>query len=234
MTRAGGGRHPLDNPAWPALTTHHARFAEGVGPARRYVAGTSFFAAVDGLDDAAWSALASLTGIDGIAVLARTTELDPPPPWEVVDVKPGHQLVASDLRPPNGPQPTVVVLGPEDGAAMVALARLTKPGPFFERTPELGTFRGVFEGGRLVAMAGERLRLPGHVEVSGVCTHPDARGRGLAAALTHAVAGAAFDRGDTPFLHVAEGNEVALRVYQRLGFVERTTISFTVLRLTAG
>ena len=38
-----------------------------------------------------------------------------------------------------------------------------------------GDFWGVRDNGRLIAMAGERLKLDGMSEVSGVCTHPDLR-----------------------------------------------------------
>ena len=61
---------------------------------------------------------------------------------------------------------------------MMDLVAIAKPGPFGPRTPELGRYLGVHRDGRLVAMAGERLHLPGHVELSAICVHPDARGRG--------------------------------------------------------
>ena len=47
---------------------------------------------------------------------------------------------------------------------MLALVAATAPGPFGRRTPLLGRYLGIRDGGRLVAMAGERLRVPGHVE----------------------------------------------------------------------
>ena len=78
-------------------------------------------------------------------------------------------------------------------------------------------------------MAGERLVPDGYTEVSAVCTHPDARGRGLAALLTHRVATRIRQRGDVPFLHVAEGNDGARRVYERLGFALRTPVEFVVV-----
>ena len=75
------------------------------------------------------------------------------------------------------------------------------------RTIELGGYIGLFDGDRLVAMAGQRLAPPGFREVSAVCTHPDFRGRGLAAGLTTLVARAILERGEQPFLHHASDND---------------------------
>ena len=114
---------------------------------------------------------------------------------------------------------------------MVALVELTKPGPFLPRTVDLGGYEGVFDDdGRLVAMTGRRMQLDGWSEVSAVCTHPDVRGRGLAAALTHRVATAIRADGAEAFLHVAEDNHTARRVYERLGFVTRRMVDFAAYR----
>jgi predicted GNAT family acetyltransferase len=113
---------------------------------------------------------------------------------------------------------------------MLALTQLARPGPFLARTIQMGDYAGVYDGERLVAMAGERMRLPGHTEISAVCTHPDARGRGLATALTRHVARAILDRGETPILHVRRDNHDAIRVYERLGFTLRRHIDFVFYR----
>jgi len=51
----------------------------------------------------------------------------------------------------------------------------TKPGPFGSRTLALGRYFGIWREARLVAMAGERLGVPGHVELSAICVHPGER-----------------------------------------------------------
>jgi predicted GNAT family acetyltransferase len=112
----------------------------------------------------------------------------------------------------------------------VALAELTEPGPFRERTIELGAFYGIFEKGRLLAMAGQRMHLPDSVEVSAVCTHPDARGRGYARKLIATVMDEINERGKTPFLHSFADNYSAIRVYERLGFTQRRTFQLAVLK----
>jgi predicted GNAT family acetyltransferase len=98
------------------------------------------------------------------------------------------------------------------------LVAAAKPGPFGPRTPLLGRYLGIWDGGRLVAMAGERLRVPGHVELSAICVRPEARGKGYAAALTGRLMRLAFEGGEVPFLHVRPDNVGAIALYKRLGF----------------
>jgi predicted GNAT family acetyltransferase len=111
---------------------------------------------------------------------------------------------------------------------MVALATLTEPGPFRRRTIELGNFYGIFDGDQLVSMAGKRMHIPGFVEVSAVCTHPDARGRGYARALMQIVIDEIEQSGRTPFLHAWQDNP-ATRLYESLGFTLTHTFNLAVL-----
>ena len=113
---------------------------------------------------------------------------------------------------------------------MVALATLTKPGPFGRRTHELGTYLGIRCDGKLVAMAGERLKVPGYTEVSAVCTHPDHLGKGYARALMTEIMRGIRDVGDIPMLHVRADNARAIELYERLGFRTRFAGHFAVLR----
>src|SRR5262249_52998820 len=122
-----------------------------------------------------------------------------------------------------------LTLGDEDAAEMLALARLTEPGPFLPRTHAMGSFIGIRIGGQLVAMAGERMRFPGYTEVSGVCTHPDFRGRGYARRLSATVASRIEARGEQPFLHAWKSNDAAVSLYEDLGFQLRTDVNVAVL-----
>jgi predicted GNAT family acetyltransferase len=121
------------------------------------------------------------------------------------------------------------LLTDDDAAEMLALAKLTEPGPFAEQTHRLGRFIGIHAEGRLIAMAGERMRLPGYTEVSAVCTHPDHRGHGHGRRLSATVAAHIQARGETPFLHAWSTNRPAIALYESLGFVLRTELHIVVL-----
>lgn len=94
----------------------------------------------------------------------------------------------------------------------MALVELAQPGPFVARTLEMGYYIGLFEHGQLLAMAGERLRLEAQVELSAICTHPSARGRGLAERLVRRLMHDTLQRGQHPFLHVLPANAGAIAV----------------------
>ncbi|MBV9952200.1 MAG: GNAT family N-acetyltransferase [Acidimicrobiia bacterium] len=223
--------HPLDDPALHALTGPHRHFATIAGAVSWYDPEVSFFTAVERFDAAAWSTLEARANVarEGGVVVARTEPVELPSGWEVAFTIPGHQFVLDAPLPSRG-APPVRELTAKDVPAMLDLVGATKPGPFFRRTIELGGYLGIEDGGALVAMAGERLHLDGWTEISAVCTDPAVRGRGYAAALTGMVARTILERGQQPFLHVADGNDAAARVYERLGFRRRTTIPFVVLR----
>jgi predicted GNAT family acetyltransferase len=133
-----------------------------------------------------------------------------------------------EAKTPAAPE-DIIELGEADTAEMIALARLTKPGPFGTRTRELGTFLGVRREGTLAAMAGERMRLADYAEISAVCTHPDFLGRGLAGGLMAAVMERMRKKGETPILHVRANNSRAIELYGRLGFVERRRLELLVI-----
>ena len=128
----------------------------------------------------------------------------------------------------------VEVLTETDGPEMCALAALTEPGPFLLRTPEMGRFLGIRRAGKLVAMAGERLRFPGYTEVSGVCTHPDFRGQGFARRLSAAVTSNIQLRDERAFLHVWTSNTSAISLYRSLGFEMRTMVHLAVFEQDLG
>lgn len=225
--------HPLDNAAWGALTGPHASLAERHGGAARYPADVAPFAALpDAPSPSAWADLAALSGPGAEAVLFRG-QVDPPPAWEVVGHGPGVQMVATALDVVADPQ--AARLGPEHAGEMLDLVARTRPGPFFHRTPLLGTYLGIRDGdGLLVAMAGERLHLEGWTEISAVCTDERHRGVGLASRLVRAVAAAIVARGEVPFLHAAATNVPAIRLYASMGFTLRREVTFVRLRAPGG
>ncbi|HEY1561326.1 MAG TPA: GNAT family N-acetyltransferase [Caulobacteraceae bacterium] len=217
----------LDNAAWHSLSGAHAALAIGGALAKRFPHDVAPFAATGGApggfealagligagESVAWCAKAPVPAIDGL----RAT------PFGRV-----RQMVYRG-RPPDPHPEDIVELGPSDVAEMKALADLTKPGPFEARTIALGRYCGIRRDGRLIAMAGERLRPPGFSEISAVCTHPDHRGAGHARRLIEVLEVMILDRGETPFLHVLDDNVGAERLYRDMGYETRDMIDLIVL-----
>ncbi|MCT2546150.1 GNAT family N-acetyltransferase [Streptomyces atratus] len=219
-----GEPHPLDSPVRAALTGPHARFAERRGRILRYRADVAPWVAVpDDPQAQDWDDAAALVGPGGAVTITAFRE-PPPADWETVFRAEGVQLVDAGVA--AAPFPEAVRLGPADVPEMLELVERTRPGPFLPRTVELGTYLGVRREGALVAMAGERLHLPGWSEISAVCTDESVRGQGLGTGLVHAVAHGIRQRGETPFLHAAASNTSAVRLYESLGFVLRRRTSF--------
>lgn len=151
----------LDNCVWAALGTRHAAFAEADGAARRYAPDVSIFAAVDEPTPAAWRDLARLNQGAKFVCLFRRHVPEPPEGWKVLFHTTCHQMVCDTLvAPPDGAAgDEIAELGPDRVPAMLELVDLTKPGPFEQRTIELGRYLGVVRDDRLVAMAGERMKI---------------------------------------------------------------------------
>jgi predicted GNAT family acetyltransferase len=221
--------HPLDHPVWSALTGHHAGLAIGTRSALRYPADVSPFVAARDDSPESLKALAALVQPGETVVLVRSAPIVLPPDLEVVTLATAVQMVASGaIREPVFASPEL--LGPDDHAAMYQLATLTRPGPFAPSSMTLGTFWGVREHGRLVAMAGERLRQDDWTELSGVCVHPDRRGQGLGRLLSGHVADRILAQGERPYLHVFASNSVAIDLYRSLGFQQREEMNVVVAR----
>ena len=220
--------HMLDNVVWHTLTGAHAKYATGTGAARRYEAG---FSPIAGFLDAEHPDLDALNGFcaPGEHLYVGAWSGMPSARWQVDADSTMHQMVWQGPMPPDDEAPDAVFLTPEHAAQAVELAELTRPGPFGPRTIELGEYFGYFVDGRLVAMAGERMQVDSLREVSGVCTHPDFQGRGLARQLMLKLIRRQMMRGETPFLHVMRDNVHAHLLYGRMGFRDRKEMAVRVI-----
>ena len=220
----------LDRPVWNALTTEQAHLAGATGAAVRMDPDYGPFAAARDMSDEALAALAAtLKGPDDrIGVVER--EARPVPVG--LRVLGGGELVQMVFEGPASDEPDdprIELLKAKHAKAMAALAHATEPGPWGSKTHLYGDYFGIRIGGKLAAMAGERMRLPGYAELSGVSTWPEFRGQGLASVLVRRVVRGLLERGETPFLHCYAANAGAVALYEALGFRTRARMNFTIL-----
>ena len=221
----------LDNIMWHVLTGPHARFSAGAATAKRYASG---FSPILGFADSTRPDFDALRPFAAVGEHFYCSDWSGAAPagWRLDAETTMFQMLWDSALPDADAAPEAVALGPEHAATALALAELTRPGPFGPRTLELGDYIGVFEGDHLIAMAGERMFAGTLREISGVCTHPDHQGRGLARRLMLELVRREMQRGQTPFLHVMRANESAHGLYRRMGFVDhRETVVRVVSRV---
>ena len=220
--------HPLDNPIWSSLRSTHARLAVTDGPAARYPADVAPFVAAGSDASDVTAALARVVNAgEHLYFVGVVPALGAG--WSVERHAPLPQMVCrSPSAVKDGPE--ITVLSEPHVPDMLALTALVFPGFFRARTIAMGRYIGIYHGTQLAAMAGERMRLDGHTEVSAVCTHPSFAGRGYAQRLVSLVSNACFERGETPFLHVYRHNTRAMAVYERLGYSVRTDVALCSVR----
>ena len=224
----------LDNPIWHALSTNHRDFNEGDDRLKYFYPDISPFVAMAdwGEDDQAYLDK-NIPADRGFFYIIRD-KIELPDSCKKVFTIPLWQMVMQQPVPYPATDITIKPLGNMHIPAMIELTALTRPGPFTQRTIEFGNYTGIFEKEQLVAMAGERLKLPGYTEVSAICTHPDATGKGYGAALLSAACTRILEKGQIPFLHVRNDNIRAIQMYERAGFVIRCEMDFAIFKKPSG
>jgi predicted GNAT family acetyltransferase len=223
------GYEQLDRPVWNALTTRWAAIAEGDARAWRIDRDYGVFGAAADRSSESLAALAALVPEQGELWMVEREDWPAPPGTRFVRQAECVQMICEGLIPGKVPAFEIVELDEDDAPAMYDLAMLTQPGPYAAHTNRLGDFIGVKQHGALIAMAGERMKMAGLSEVSGVCTHPDHRGRGYAGALMRVVAERMLARGETPWLHAYASNAGAIALYESLGFRFNGTVTASIL-----
>jgi ribosomal protein S18 acetylase RimI-like enzyme len=226
--------HPLDNIIWHALTTRQSQFAACFEQARRFVPEVGPLAGFAEPTKRGYESLAGLISAGTTVAVFLEKPYEPRPGWNVVGGAPLLQMICDNGAAQQAAKRLqdlhFAELSSADSPEMLELTSLTKPGPFSTRTHELGTYLGIRVDGKLAAMAGERLKIPGFTEVSAVCTHPDHLGKGYAGTLMKEVMRRIRERGETPCLHVRQDNLRAIELYKKLGFRERRVVHFALLR----
>ncbi len=220
----------LGNPIWHAIRGRQSDLGSQGPKAVLYHRSVSPFAALGeggSLDD-----LHGLAEPGQVLIFMCSTEVEERPGWEPLGGMSIYQMVCTQPQL-AGIEPLGRELGAEDVPGMRSLTKLTDPGPFLAETIRMGRYLGVEEEGELIAMAGERFRMDGWVEISGVCTHPSAEGRGLAKALVSQLVRDIAAAGETPFLHVRKGSpseQAAIAAYLKLGFEHHQQIHARAFR----
>ncbi len=224
----------LDNPIWHALSTSHRRFALGNALAKRYLPEIGPLTGIESQSPVSYDSLRQVVPPGDSAWLFLTEAPRIPRDWELSRTFAVHQMVCEsflDDDEADEESAAFETLTVADVPQMLALTELTEPGPFRKRTIEPGKYLGVFSPDRqLIALSGERLRMPGYTEVSAVCTHPDHRVKGYARSLMSTLIREIRKRGETPFLHVKGDNLGAIRLYESLGFRFRISFHLALVR----
>jgi ribosomal protein S18 acetylase RimI-like enzyme len=217
----------LDNPLWSSLSTRHRDLALGTGGVLRYPALVAPFLAVERAGPVSGAALGVLLAPGETVYLVGPRPPEAPAGFRLTELGVILQLVCdAALTELDGPP---IVSLSEHRGEVLALTALVYPHFFRPRTMDLGPYQGIVEGGRLSAMIGERMGFPGHRELSAICTHPEASGRGLARRLLAHATNELLERQERPFLHVSPDNARALQLYLQNGYRVRAELPFASL-----
>lgn len=218
----------LANPVWQALNTVQQHMNAGTEQLAYYAADIAPFAGMNNWDETSIRFFEHSLPSGRRFSLMQEENVALPASLQLHFSVPLYQMVCVAFQPSfqhHILQPLTEAHVPQ----MLELTSLTKPGPFFTHTLQFGGYIGVFDGERLVAMGGERLKVPGFTEVSAICTHPQYRAQQMAKHILSALCQRILQRGEIPFLHSLTTNESALNVYQQLGFRPNRTIFYAML-----
>lgn len=220
----------LYNPVYNALLTGDRAFSKGSDHVKYFDEEVSPFVGFPTGYSEGFDELYALFPVGRKILYAAPVKMEEPRGWKTHAVIEGLQFVYDGAKTVEPPIREPVPLDATHVKEMISLAKLTKPGPFGPRTIEFGHYHGIFEGGRLVAMTGQRMHIGNYTEVSAVCTHPDFLGRGFAQALLVHQLGIILRDRQTPILHVRADNQRAISLYERLSFRVNRPMNFYFMK----
>jgi ribosomal protein S18 acetylase RimI-like enzyme len=220
----------LHNPVYNALLTGDAPLAHGIGSIKYFNEQVSPFVGFPHGYDKGFAELHQQLPAGRKILYANPEKIDQPEGWQIAADIEGLQFVFTGTFTPAHHSMELIPLTKQHVEEMVALAKLTKPGPFDLRTIEFGHYHGIFDNGKLAAMTGQRLHVGNYTEISAVCTHPEHLGKGYAAALIGHQLNFIISQGQVPFLHVRADNDRAIALYERLGFEVSRKMNFYFMK----
>ncbi|MBX9785404.1 MAG: GNAT family N-acetyltransferase [Chitinophagaceae bacterium] len=224
--------HPLHNPVYNALLSGDKHLRLGNEQVIFFDEQVSPFAGFAEENVNGFSDLYDLLPAGRKILYAIPSSIASPKGWEIQHEIKGLQFIYEGNKEFNADFSDVQPLTAAHAEEMIQLVKLTKPGPFGKRTIEFGSYFGIFENQKLVAMTGQRLHVNNYTEISAVCTHPGYLGKGYASVLLQHQLQIILQEGKQPFLHVRDDNERAIAIYQRLGFtVSRPMVFYFMKRV---
>lgn len=222
--------HILDNPIFNALVSGNENFAAGNDRAKFFSPDIALFAGMKEYSQNDFNVLFRISTAESIFILFAPAELQIPDQWKVTRQMEILQMVYDRTTPPPATDHSITDLQEQHVPDMLALTKMTNPGPFLPGTIRFGNYKGIFDGNRLVAMAGQRLQPTPYIEISAVCTHPDYVGKGYAGMLIADQIRRILAGPGIPFLHVRDDNAIAGKLYQKLGFRARKKLTAFVVQ----
>jgi GNAT superfamily N-acetyltransferase len=218
-----------DNPFWGALQTSQQNFSIGTPKIKKFPNDILPFI---GLADQNTLLLDQIHPfmIPHEEVYVKDSFGPIPAGWEIINHLSCIQMLCHRLPEISlNKKVAVVKLKEGDFDELFQLVNLVQPGFIMKRTHLLGDYFGIRIGGKLVATAGERLKMEGFIELSAVCTLPDYTGNGYAQLLIQQVCEGIFRKGAVPILHVLDSNTRAIKLYEWFNFKKR--MDFPLLKL---
>lgn len=213
----------LDNPVWFSLSEDHQNLAFDFGNIKFYHPDYCSFGGVENKNDISNPIDNYSTMIDNFFIVGEKPEFSD-------NLKLKKELVCFQMiindRIDLEIKENIVSLTNEHADTLYQLVNLVQPGYFRKRTILLGNYFGIFKDDKLIAVAGERMKMNSFVEVSAIVTHPDHTRKGYAKQLIVHTVNNIFRQNKTPYLHVAENNFGAINLYKKSGFKIRRKISF--------
>jgi ribosomal protein S18 acetylase RimI-like enzyme len=216
------GSHKLDNPVWYSVSETHKNFGIDFGTIKFYhpdYCPFGGFIAFDNMEQSI-SEYAKLT--NNFFIIGQKPDVPD-------SLKLNNELICLQMiihdKIEADIEDQIVKLEEEQLEDLLGLVKIVYPDYFKKKTAELGNYYGIYKNNQLVAVTGERMQMDEYTEVSAVITHPEHTGKGYAKQLVTHTVNAIFEKKKTPFLHVAESNIGAIKLYEKLGFEIRTKIS---------